>query len=375
LKPMKLLLTLFHYFPYGGLERDMLAVARCAAARGHQVLICAHAWDGEKPEGIEVNVLPVKAWTNHGRAKAFAKVFSQHSTALSADLVLGFNRMPGLDFYFAADVCFAQKAREERSWWYRASPRSRSYMALEQAVFAPDSPTKILALTPAQVDSYRQYYRTPQAHFHVLPPGIKRDRIMPVDHAQQRKLLRGQYDLDPDTFMLLMVGSDFKRKGLGRSIAALACLPDALRARTQLWVAGLSDPTPFVEKARQLGVVDKLKILGARDDVAQLMWSADLFLHPAYSEAAGAVLLEAMVAGLPVVATDVCGYAPFIARTGQGIVVSGNADAGELAEAIAQVLAQEPEHWRTLARAFAADEDVFSMHEHIVRILEEAHER
>jgi UDP-glucose:(heptosyl)LPS alpha-1,3-glucosyltransferase len=372
---MQLVLTLFHYFPYGGLERDMLAVARCAAAKGHEVLICAHAWHGEKPEGISVKILPVKAWTNHGRAKAFAEAFRQYRTTLGADLVLGFNRMPGLDFYFAADVCFAKKAVEERSWWYRASPRSRTYTAMEHAVFAPSSTTEILALTPAQVDSYRQYYRTPQARFHVLPPGIKRDRIMPVDFELQRSQLREHYGLAPDTFMLLMVGSDFKRKGLGRSIAALACLPEALRTRTCLWVAGLSDATPFLAQAKQLGVADKLKILGARDDVAQLMWSADLFLHPAYSEAAGAVLLEAMVAGLPVVATDVCGYAPFVARSGQGKVVPGNAAAGELAGAIAQVLAQAPEHWRTLARSFVANEDVFSMHQHIVSLLEQAHER
>ncbi len=42
------------------------------------------------------------------------------------------------------------------------------------------------------------------------------------------------------------------------------------------------------------------------------MAAADLLLHPAYQEAAGIVLLEAITAGLPVLTTAVCGYAHYI---------------------------------------------------------------
>lgn len=46
-----------------------------------------------------------------------------------------------------------------------------------------------------------------------------------------------------------------------------------------------------------------------------------MFLHPAYSENTGTVLLEAMVAGLPVIATDVCGYAHYIVDEHMGKVL------------------------------------------------------
>lgn len=51
------------------------------------------------------------------------------------------------------------------------------------------------------------------------------------------------------------------------------------------------------------------------------MAAADLLLHPAYREAAGIVLLEAITAGLPVLTTAVCGYAHYIvdANCGEAI--------------------------------------------------------
>src|SRR5690606_26377177 len=175
------------------------------------------------------------------------------------------------------------------------------------AVFAPSSKTQVLLISPAQLEPFQRYYQTPRQRLHLLPPGIRRDRVMPVDYSEQRQHWRAVFGLAPDSFLMLMVGSDFRRKGLARSIRALANLPEGLRQRAQLWVAGLDDPQVFIKLAQSLGVEEQLRILGARDDVAQLLWAADVFLHPAHSEAAGAVLLEAMVAGLPVIATDVCG--------------------------------------------------------------------
>ena len=70
---MNLAFALFRYFPYGGLQRDMLRIARECARRGHKVTILTRAWDGERPESIEVKLLPIKALSNHKRALEFAE--------------------------------------------------------------------------------------------------------------------------------------------------------------------------------------------------------------------------------------------------------------------------------------------------------------
>ena len=368
---MRLAFTLFHYFPYGGLERDMLAMARACVARGHQVTIYTQRWVGDQPDDIPVVIVPARALTNHGRARAFTQQFQALRAQETLDLVIGFNKMPGLDVYYAADVCFAQKAYEERGWLYRLSGRSRHYLALERAVFAPTSKTQILLISPAQVAPFQRYYQTPDARLHFLPPGIKRDRVMPADYAAQRQQWRSTFGLSPDTFLMLMVGSDFRRKGLARSIRALADLPEALRQRAQLWVAGDDDPKAFINLAQTLGVSKQLKVLGARDDIAQLLWSADVFLHPAHSEAAGAVLLEAMVAGLPVITTDVCGYAHYVAQQQQGRVITAAMADQQLASVVAEVAACDPQLWRQLARDFIGSNDIFSMMDNAVDFIEQ----
>lgn len=367
---MRLAFVLFHYFPYGGLERDMLAMARACVARGHQVTIYTQSWSGQKPENIPVVILPVRGLTNHGRAAKFARQFQKLRAQEMLDLVVGFNKMPGLDVYYAADVCFALKVYEERSWIYRLSGRSRQYLALERAVFAPSSKTQVLLISPAQLEPFQRYYQTPRQRLHLLPPGIRRDRVMPVDYSEQRQHWRAVFGLAPDSFLMLMVGSDFRRKGLARSIRALANLPEDLRQRAQLWVAGQDDPQVFIKLAQSLGVREQLRILGARDDVAQLLWAADVFLHPAHSEAAGAVLLEAMVAGLPVIATDVCGYASYINERQMGEVLPLESVDRFLVNAIVRIAEQNPELWRDRGRAFTQQCDIFSMKERALEIIE-----
>lgn len=369
---MKLAFALFQYFPYGGLERDMLAIATLCHQRGHQVTIYTAAWQGEKPAAIPVVELPVRGWSNHQRALQFSRQLQQCAEYSTFDAVIGFNKMSGLDVYYAADVCFAEKAWEERSWWYRLSNRSRTYLKLEAAVFGAQQATQIMMISQAQIAIFKKYYQTPVERFHLLPPGIRRARIMPENYPAVRSKKRQDYGLREDTLLLLMVGSDFKRKGVGRAIQSLALLPDTLRERVQLWVAGQDDGEAFTRQAKKLGVSHLLKILGPRDDISELMWSADILLHPAHSENTGTVLLEAMVAGLPVIATEVCGYANYIKNHDMGRVLSGNDGfvSAQLALAIAGLAAVERKIWFERAHLFVQRQDIFSLTEHAADYIE-----
>ena len=367
---MRLAFTLFRYFPYGGLERDMLAMARLCQSRGHDVVIYTREWQGPKPEDIPIILLPVSAHTNHGKNNAFIRLLD---AALSKDpgrLVVGFNKMPGLDLYYAADVCFAAKAYGQRGPVYRLSGRSRSYLKQEDAVFSRKSKTHAMMISSAEMDTYHRYYDTPFERMHLLPPGIRRDRVMPEGYLEIRRQLREGYGLEKEDKLLLMVGSDFKRKGLDRSIKGLAALPEPLRRRTRLWVAGQDDPQPFNRLANSLGVAENLSILGARDDVSELLWSADGFLHPAYSENTGTVLLEAMVAGLPVIATKTCGYSHYIEEQNMGVVLDDPVEVNSMARAIKTILDEERDIWRRRGQSFADEEDIFSMTERAAELIE-----
>ena len=100
---------LFKYFPHGGLQRDFLRIAKKCQEAGAAIRVYTMSWDGPVPHGFDVQILPVQGGSNHGKAKKFASQVQKKMKNEPVDLVVGFNKMPGLDIYFASDVCYAQR--------------------------------------------------------------------------------------------------------------------------------------------------------------------------------------------------------------------------------------------------------------------------
>lgn len=73
-------LCLYKYFPYGGLQRDFMRIAKTIAARGHHVRVYTRAWQGERPAEFECVDVPVTAHSNHGRDKQYQTWVQQHLT-------------------------------------------------------------------------------------------------------------------------------------------------------------------------------------------------------------------------------------------------------------------------------------------------------
>ncbi|MCL5279461.1 MAG: glycosyltransferase family 4 protein [Planctomycetes bacterium] len=313
---------LFKYFPYGGQQRDMLRIALACQARGYEIDVYTTAWKGERPPGLRVHLHRPGALTNHGCLRKYHAWLTQQLAAHPPACVVGFQKMPGLDVYYAADVCYQATARAEHGRLYQLLPRYRLYRRFEEAVFGPDSRTQILMISQNQEQSYVQHYGTAAARIHRMPPNLPPDRLAGPQALPSRRALRRTLGFGENDRILLQLGSDFRRKGLDRSILALASLPKDLLSKTWLYVIGSGCSGPFARLARRLGVLNRIVFIGPRDDVPQLLVAADLLVHPAYQEAAGIVLLEALACGLPVVVSGICGYAPYIAQAQAGWVLA-----------------------------------------------------
>jgi UDP-glucose:(heptosyl)LPS alpha-1,3-glucosyltransferase len=321
-KPNKTLaFCLFKYFPYGGQQRDMLRIALACRSRGYEIDIYTTAWEGEVPPSLCVHLHRPRALSNHKCVKKYHAWLTRQLAEHPPACVVGFQKMPGLDVYFAADVCYRATALEQHGRLYRLLPRYRLYRRFEEAVFGPDSRTQILMISQAQEQSYVQHYGTAQGRIHRMPPNVPRDRLAGPDAPEIRRAFRQSLGLAEDDRLLLQLGSGFRTKGLDRSIRALACLPEASLAKTRLYVVGSGQTRPYASLARCLGVANRVIFLGPRDDVPRILVSADLLVHPARQEAAGIVLLEALACGLPVVASGICGYAPYITQAQAGWVL------------------------------------------------------
>lgn len=357
---MKIAFGLFKYFPYGGMQRDALRIARLLVARGHRVEFFTLDWQGERDPALPVHVLQARGLANHARYARFADAFDDATR--SFDGRVGFNQMPGLDAYYAADACFVARMGR-RPFWHRLSSRYRALAAAEGAVFAPASRTHILAISAAEARRYQAAWGTPDARFHHLPPGISEDRRAGPDADALRASLRAEFGIADDDFLLLAIGSGFRMKGLDRSLRALAALPADLRARTRLIAIGRDKPGECRRLARRLGVADHFSILPGRDDIPRFLQGADLLLHPARYENTGAVLIEAVVAGLPVLVTDVCGYAEHVAASGCGRLLGDPFSQAEFNAALAGALTNsERPAWRAAGIAYGQTHDLWHLH-------------
>lgn len=359
---MQLAFCLYKYFPFGGLQRDFLRIALACQARGHAVRVYVLDWEGEVPDGFERILVPARAFSNSRRYEKYHAWVRRDLQSRPAERVIGFNKMPGLDVYFAADPCYEEKARTLRNPFYRLSARYRHFSGCERAVFSPESRTEILMISQVQQPFFEKHYATPAGRFHLLPPGIAADRRAPPDAAEIRQTFRKEFGLSDDDLLLLQVGSGFKTKGLDRSLAALAALPDALKSRTSLIAIGQDEPSGFLRLAASLGVNERVRILPGRSDIPRFLLGADILVHPAYNENTGTVLLEALVAGLPVIASAVCGYAHYIEESEGGLVIP-EPFAQSCFNTLLTGMLVDPNarlRWQKGALKFAATADIYS---------------
>ena len=140
---------------------------------------------------------------------------------------------------------------------------------------------------------------------------------------------------------VLAVGRQVRQKGFDVLLEAMAILVRGTDISTSAAPRRRRPRRAALERlAQELGLGDRVRFLGAtdREQIASLFRGADLFVLPSRHEPFGIVNLEAMAAGVPVVATEVGGVPEFVIDGKTGILVRPD-DAGELANAMSRLLA------------------------------------
>lgn len=141
-------------------------------------------------------------------------------------------------------------------------------------------------------------------------------------------------DVPEGARVLLAVSRLTQQKGLDVAVRALPLLPDD----TVLVVLGEGPEREALTRlARETGVEQRVHLLGRVPDVAAWLRRASLLVHPARWEGFGLGVLEAMLAGLPVVASRVSSLPELVADGETGLLVPPD-DPAALAEAVARAL-------------------------------------
>jgi|GEM_PF-6914 len=363
---MKLVFVLYKYFPFGGLQRDFLRIALECQKRGHQITVYCRSWQGDIPDGFIVHQIKVKALTNHMANWRFVERFYAAISGKKYDKIIGFNKMPYLDFYYAADDCYREKINQGnwlRRFWHKINPRTRILLRLEESVFKLDAKTQILMISAQQIPVFVRYYGTDAERFFLLPPGIDKKHLKNDDYQHIRINTRKKFNIADDEFIVLQLGSGFRTKGLDRSLLALANLPADLRSKVHFLVVGQDKADKFIRLAKKLNIEQQVSFLGGREDVANLLQAADILIHPARRENTGTVLLEAICSALAVITTAVCGYAAYIKRANCGLIIDNPFKQEQLNNYLQQLLRDKQLRNKLASNGFnyALNADIYNM--------------
>jgi glycosyltransferase involved in cell wall biosynthesis len=168
--------------------------------------------------------------------------------------------------------------------------------------------------------------RLPATQTEVIYNGIAQSAVDP----DARRRVRRELGASSETFVIIHVARLDPIKNHRLALEALQKLAER-HADVQLWIVGDGPERASIETWRQeLQLEAHVKLWGERRDVPKLLSAADAAILTSHSEGIPLVLIEAMAAGLPIVATDVGGVSEIVIAGEQGSLVAAG-DAAALA--------------------------------------------
>jgi UDP-glucose:(heptosyl)LPS alpha-1,3-glucosyltransferase len=161
--------------------------------------------------------------------------------------------------------------------------------------------------------------------------GVNISQFSPTIRSQRRSEARNHLGIPAHLFIFLLIGNDWRKKGLEATIEAFGECNDL---PIQLLVVGRDQIEPFSARIDELRLSEKIRFLPPSDDVMKFYAAADAYLGPSLEDAFGMPVLEAMACGLPVVASVTSGVSEIIENNWNGLLLHDPRSVGEFAALI-----------------------------------------
>jgi len=168
----------------------------------------------------------------------------------------------------------------------------------------------------------------------VIRYGVDTEAFSPASRAKRRDSERASLGIEATDFCLLMIGNDWKNKGLDTLLDALS---GCREIGFTLLVVGSDDRRSYDEQIRRLHLESKIRFPGSSPDVMRFYGAADAYVAPSLEDAYGLPILEAMACGLPVIASSRAGASEIILDGQNGFVLRDPEDPRELATLLRQI--------------------------------------
>ncbi len=226
------------------------------------------------------------------------------------DVVHGFGRTTGHHIHRLGGGChrtylegLAGRTKAGwKSWLIKLSLRHWWLLWLERRQLTDTRVHRLQLVSEASRRELLTYYPSSAERLEVFHNGVDTQRFHPKNRPLFFTEVRAQVHLVPEDTVMLLVASDWERKGLDTALKVLAELQDM--PDLKLLVAGEDRRfDEFADMARQLGVLEQVHFAGDVERMERVYAGADLLLLPTRYDPFANVTLEALASELPVVTT------------------------------------------------------------------------
>jgi len=328
----------------GGAERYLVDLCTRMTSEDFEVHVYAEHWE-EEVEGIHFHQVRTIRFPKSLRLLSFAVWATRAMTNGHFDVTLGVGNT------LAADV-LQPHGGVHWAWFWRSlrayenpflwvikflgrvlSPKQRIQGFIENAPYKKNDSYRIVAISDMVKQDIMHWYGIPESRIVVIYNGIDTERFHPRNR-QYRDEIRKRHGIGSE-FVILYVSNNFRMKGLGYLVKALAEIKESNPTPYKCLVLGRDKKAPYVRLAEKLGIGQEVIFAGSTDEPEKYYGAADLLVHPTFYDACSLTVLEALASGLPVITTVLNGAAGTITDGQDGFVIPSPRDHQALQEKIA----------------------------------------
>jgi glycosyltransferase involved in cell wall biosynthesis len=327
--PLRIVLALESSGP-GGAENMVLRLAEALRFRGEDPIVASFrsGWMTERAEalGLPTWIVPQRPGIDLRWVFRFARRLRRERVDILHSHEFCMNAFGGAAALLARTVSVA--TIHGPHWVIDRPRRALAYWGLRRLGMP------VVAVSEDLAEFLVAGLKLPRSRLEMIHNGIPLPAAVPeAERATGRARARFALGIPAGPPLLVAVGNLYPVKDHATLLRAAARLPTASVA-----IAGRGDQEePLRSLARELGLAERVHLLGLRDDVDTILTAADVFVQPSLSEGLPLAVLEAMGFGLPVVATRVGGVPEAVVDGNTGYLVPPS-DPDALAAALSRVI-------------------------------------
>jgi glycosyltransferase involved in cell wall biosynthesis len=229
----------------------------------------------------------------------------------------------------------------------------RLIMALENRIYR-NPRVSLAAVSQRTAGELARHFARPDVS--VIPNAVDLVRFNLPERLRRREHARKFLQLSDADFVLLLIGNDWKSKGLApllHAVAAIQHLP------LRILVVGRDNSAPFLELIRRLQFVGRVLFHPPSSDIMQFYAASDVYTGPSLHDSFALPPLEAMACGLPVITSVTNGGSQIITEGFDGFVLSDAQNSVVLSRLISR-LYEQPDLRRTVGENAARTAQSYS---------------